>query len=183
MERRSAPTRRGGFASVVASIWVFDLVPAIALAMYGGIWITLHAPTGRGFTHTVFQSLALAENVVAIFLVRRKPLASLIGILFVYVLVDLEPTTLPAAMFALAVVASLTHRRGVVVGTVASVAAVVGMPFLHGDPVTAPSVLLHLAVCLAAVAVGLYVKSKRRRSAAVQAQAGQRSGHTDEFRT
>ena len=57
---------RGGSSS-----WprmVLYTAPVVVIALYGALWIALHAGGGRGSAHTFFQSLALAESVIALLL-------------------------------------------------------------------------------------------------------------------
>ena len=73
--------------------------------------IALHAPQARGFTHPLFQSLALAENPVALVLRRHKPVGALAVILTVYALVDLESITLLPLVLALLTVATVSDHQ------------------------------------------------------------------------
>lgn len=156
-----ATATQSAITRLVSSLRVADVAPALVLAIYGATWIMLHASPGRGFSHTVFQSIALAENVVAVLLVRRKPLGSLLGILVVYLLVDLEPTTLPPLLFVLASVAALDGRRSIVIAGAAAAGAMLAMPPIHGTPVNVTSASWHLALGAAAVCAGLYARSRR----------------------
>jgi hypothetical protein len=152
----AARSRLSGF---FRSFEAFDVVPAVALAIYGSAWIALHASQARGYTHTTFQALALAESVVAILLVRRKPLGSLLGILVAYLLFDLPALTLPPALFALAVLASIGTRRAVVAGGSASLAAVVLMPYIHGEAVNAGDSVGPAGAVVASVLAGLIIRT------------------------
>jgi hypothetical protein len=75
--------------------------PVAVTAVYGAWWIAAHAGGGRGSAHTLWQSLALAETLVALLLRHRKPVGALAGILAAYLLVDLDPLLLPGLLFAL----------------------------------------------------------------------------------
>ena len=156
----------------IRSLGVVDVIPAIVLAVYGASWIIVHA-SARGMAHTVFQGLALAEGVVAILLVRRKALASLLSVLAVFLVVDLEPLTLPSALFALATLVAIGRQRTVVFGIVASVMVLLLMPHIHGDPVTVVDSAWHLAAVVGAVIGGLLL---RARSQLVVARAHQEQG-------
>ena|SRR6266545_5363723 len=143
---------------------LFDTGPVVLVALYGAVWIALHASQGRGYTHTLFQSLALAENVVALLLRRRKPIGALAGILAVHTLVDLEPTTLLPVLLALLTVVTARERRAVATATVATVVVVVvAMPYLHGDPVSfIGHSLSHLAAVAFAVTLGSYLRARQQ---------------------
>jgi hypothetical protein len=158
--------------SLIRSLGVVDVVPAIVLAVYGVSWIIVHA-SARSMAHTVFQGLALAEGVVAILLVRRKALASLLGTLAVFLVVDLEPLTLPSALFALATLVAIGRPRTVAFGIVVSVTVLLLMPHLHGDPVGGFTSARHLAAVVGAVIGGLLL---RARSQLVVARAHQEQG-------
>jgi hypothetical protein len=120
------------------------------------------ASQARGYTHTLFQSLALAENVVALLLCRRKPIGALAGILAVYLLVDLEPTTVLPVLLALGTVAVISDRRVVAMATFVTAVVLVAMPYLHGDPVSfIGSSLSHLAAVGFAVTLGLYLRARQ----------------------
>ena len=90
---------------------VLYLVPVAFVLLYGASWIAIHAHQARGFTHPLFQCLALTENVIALLLRRRKPIGALAGILAVYVFVDLEPTTLLPVLLSLFTVIVVSTRR------------------------------------------------------------------------
>ena len=101
---------RGGSSS-----WprmVLYTAPVVVIALYGALWIALHAGGGRGSTHTFFQSLALAEAVLALLLRRRKPVGAFAGVLVAYALFSLDPLLLPAVLFGLLTVAAERDRRG-----------------------------------------------------------------------
>jgi hypothetical protein len=86
-----------GVARGRSSTWlpmVLYMAPVVMIALYGALWIALHTAGGRGSTHTLFQSLALAETLVALFLRGRKPVGALAGILAVYLLFQLDPLLL-----------------------------------------------------------------------------------------
>jgi len=141
---------------------LFDTGSVVLVSLYGAAWIAFHASQGRGLTHTLFQSLALAENVVALLLRRRKPIGALAGILVVYLLVDLEPTTVLPVLLALETVAVVSDRRVVAMATVATALVRVAMPYLHGDPVSLVGYsLTHLAAVGFAVTLGLYLRARQ----------------------
>jgi hypothetical protein len=150
---------RSSIRRFVRSLRPIDVVPALALALYGAAWIALHA-SARGATHNFFQAIVLVESVVAILLVRRKPLASLLGILIAHLLFALEPLTLPPALYALATVAALSARRTLLIGIAASTTVLLVMPLVHGDSVSVPSAAWHLAAVTASVLAGLLVRNR-----------------------
>jgi hypothetical protein len=147
------------------------LAPVALVAVYGGSWIALHASPGRGQVHTLFQGLALAETLIALLLRRRKPMGAFVSILAVYLIVDLDPTTLPPLLVALLTVATLGDRRGVALASAAVAVVVIAMPYVHSDPVNllGYGIPRLLAVGLA-IALGLNARARRvqPRSVAVR---------------
>jgi hypothetical protein len=136
--------------------------PVVVIALYGAIWIALHAGGGRGSTHTFFQSLALAETVVALLLRRRKPVGALAGILAVYLVFALDPLLLPAVLFALLTVAAGRDRRTAAVTGAVTAAALAASPYIHGDAASfAGYSLPRLAAAGGAVAAGMYLRARR----------------------
>jgi ABC-2 type transport system ATP-binding protein len=65
---------------------------------------------GRSSAHTLWQSLALTETVIALLWRTRKPAAALAGILAGYLAFDLDPLLLPGVLFALLTVAATRGR-------------------------------------------------------------------------
>lgn len=147
---------------------VFYLAPVAFILLYGASWIAIHAHQARGYIHPLFQSLALLENVIALLLRRRKPIGALAGILAVYILVDLEPTTLlPVLLSLFTVTVSSTHWV-TVWAIVATALLVIAMPFIHKDSIDLFSYsLLHLTAIGFAAAAGLYWKSRQKIKAVV----------------
>jgi hypothetical protein len=141
---------------------VLDTAPVIVIALYGAVWITLHAGSGRGSAHTLFQSLALAEATLALLLRRRKPVGALAGILAVYLLFALDPLLLPAVLFALLTVAMERDRRTAVIAAAAAAAATVAWPYIGGHAVSlAAHTLPRLAAFGIAVAAGMCLRQRR----------------------
>jgi len=137
------------------------LVPYAALvvvfALYGALWIALHAGGGRGSTHTLFQSLALAEATLALLMRRRKPVGALAGILAVYALFSLDSLLLPAVLFALLTVATERDKRTAAV-------AIAVWPDIGRHAVSFVGYSLpRLAAAGAAVAAGMYLRERRNR--------------------
>jgi hypothetical protein len=157
----------------IQSLSVAEIIPALAFALYGATWIIFHA-SARGITHSLFQALALAEGVTATLLVRRKPLGSLLSILIIYLIVDLEPLTLPPALFAVGTLAAIGRGRAVLIGTVTSLTVVLLMPHLHGNPVTISDAVWHVAAVVGAVLAGLLLRARKQFAAnpAQQEQSG-----------
>jgi hypothetical protein len=140
--------------------------PVVAIAVYGALWIALHAGGGRGSTHTFFQSLALAEAVFALLLRRRKPVGAFAGILVVYTLFSLDPLLLPAVLFALLTVAAERDHRTAAVAAAAAAAAIAVWPDIGRHAVSfAGHSLPRLAAAGAAVAAGIYLRARRNRRA------------------
>ena len=136
--------------------------PVAAIAVCGALWIALHANGGRGSPHTFFQSLALAETMLALLLRRRKPTGALAGILAVYLLFALDPLLLPAVLFALFTVAAVRDHRTTAIAAATTAAALAVMPYLRGDPVSFTGYSLpRLAAACAVVAAGAYLRARR----------------------
>jgi hypothetical protein len=108
------------------------VAPVVVAAVLGGTWIALHAGGSRGHAHTVWQSLVVAENAVALSLRRRKPVGSLAGILLVYVVFQLYVITLLPASVALFAVTRACGRRTAVVAAVVTAVVLVLAPYLLG---------------------------------------------------
>jgi hypothetical protein len=136
--------------------------PVAAIAVYGALWIALHAGGGRGSTHTLWQCLALAETTLALLLRKRKPTVALTGILAVYLLFALDPLLLPAVLFALFTVAAVRDHRTTAIAGATTTAALAAMPYLHGDPVSFTWYSLpRLAAACCVVAAGTYLRTRR----------------------
>ena len=136
--------------------------PVAAIAVYGALWIALHAKGGRGSPHTFFQSLALAETMLALLLRRREPTGAPAGILAVYLLFALDPLLLPAVLFALFTVAAVRDHRTTAIAAATTAAALAVMPYLRGDPVSFTGYSLpRLAAACAVVAAGAYLRARR----------------------
>jgi hypothetical protein len=145
---------------------VLYAAPVAAIAVYGALWIALHAGGGRGSTHTFFQSLALAESVLALLLRGRKPAGAFAGILVVYALFSLDPLLLPAVLFALLTVAAERDHRTVAVAAAATAVAIAAWPDIGRHAVSfAGYSLPRLAAAGAAVAAGVYLQARRNRRA------------------
>jgi hypothetical protein len=157
-------------ASYLPAGWwnrVFYLAPVVVALVWGATWITIHAPEARGITHPLFQSLALVETVTALLLRRRKPVGALASILAVYMLVDLEPTTLLPVLIALFTVAEVSARRIAVWAIVATALLVMAMPYIHKDAIDlAQYSVAHLTMIALAAAAGLCWRLRQRIIAA-----------------
>jgi len=155
---------RGGSSS-----WprmVLYTAPVVVIALYGALWIALHAGGGRGSTHTFLQGLALAEAVVALLLRRRKPVGAFAGVLVVYALFSLDPLLLPAVLFGLLTVAAERDRRTAAIAAAAAAAAIAVWPDIGRHAVSfAGHSLPRLAAAGAAVAAGMYLRARRNRRA------------------
>ena len=179
---RPAAGRTGtgdGAARGRSSTWprmVLYTAPVVVIAVYGALWIALHAGGGRSSTHTLFQSLALAEATLALLLRRRKPVGALAGILAVYAVFSLDPLLLPAVLFALLTVAMERGQRTAAVAAAATAAAIAVWPDVAGRAVSLAGYSLpRLAAAGAAAAAGTYLRARRNRRAASPAErpAGQ----------
>ena len=136
--------------------------PVAVAALYGALWIAFHAGGGRASAHTLWQSLALTETLLALLLRHRKPVGALTGILAAYLIFDLDPLLLPAVLVALFTVAATRHRRTTIVAAAATAVAITAMPYLHGDPVSLPRYLLpRLAAAAIAAAAGAWLHARR----------------------
>jgi hypothetical protein len=141
--------------------------PVAVTALCGAWWITAHTGGGRDSAHTLWQSLALAETLLALLLRERKPAGALVGILAAYLLFALDPLLLPGVLFALLTIATTRHRQTVVLAATATAAAIAAMPYIHGGPVSFPEYILpRLAAAGAAVAAGLYLRARQDRRTA-----------------
>jgi len=137
--------------------------PAVIMAVYGALWITLRAGGGRSSAHTLWQSLALTETVMALLLRQRKPVGALAGILAAYLAFDLDALLLPAVLVALLTVAATCGRLTAVVAAAATAAAIAAMPYLYGDPVSLSWYLCpRLAAAAIAAAAGIYLHERGR---------------------
>jgi|GEM_PF-1804713 len=134
----------------------------VVIALYGALWIALHADGGRGSTHTFFQAIALVESVLALLLRRRKPVGALAGILAVYLLFSLDPLLLPAVLFALLTVATARGSRTVAIAATVTALALATGGFLRGEAVSfAGYSLPRLAAVGITVAAGTYLRMRR----------------------
>jgi len=154
-----------GAARGRSSTWrrmVAYAAPVVVIALYGALWIGLHEGGGRSSTHTFFQSLALAETVVALLLRRRKPVGALAGILAVYLVFALDPLLLPAVLFALLTVAMERDLRTAALAAAATAAAIGAWPFIDGRTVSFGGYILpRLAAVGIAFAAGTYLRLRR----------------------
>ncbi len=160
--RGSTPGRASGgqaFLRWCARPWMLQAAPAIVIATYGALWIATQASAGRGSAHTLWQSLALSENMLALLMRHRKPVGALAGILAVYLITDVEPVTLLPLLLALLTVAMISNLRKVISSVAATATAVVAMPYIHGDVGSiAGHTLPRLAAVGLAAAAGTYLR-------------------------
>jgi hypothetical protein len=134
----------------------------LPIAVFGAVWIVLHATAGRRGAHTLFQVLALSEYTIALLLRGRKPVGALAGILVVYALADLDAIMILPVLLAVATVTDRRERRTATVATLLSAAVVIAMPFLHGDQVSVlTGTLPHLAAVALAAGLGVWVRAHR----------------------
>jgi hypothetical protein len=141
---------------------VLHAAPVAVTALYGALWIAFHAGGGRASAHTLWQSLALTETLVALLLRHRKPAGALAGILAAYLLLALDPLLLPGVLVALFTVAVTRHRTTMALAATATAAVITAMPSLHGDPVSVPGYLLpRLAAAAVAAAAGAWLHARQ----------------------
>lgn len=135
-----------------------QLAPVLLVAAWGGAWIGFHA-SPHAYVHSLFQTLALAESVIALLLRGRKPFGALVGILIAYLAFQLDPLLLPPLLIALFTVATLTERRTVLLATAAAT-TVAALP-LTGRASTdlAGYLLPRLLAVATAAAIGLWAQT------------------------
>lgn len=158
-------SRLKGTFSLPVGLWnrVSYLAPVAFVLLYGASWIAIHAHEARGYIHPLFQSLALLENVIALLLRRRKPIGALAGILAVYTLVDLEPTTLLPVLLSLFTVSASSTRWVTVWAIVATTLLVMATPFIHKDSIDLLAYsFLHLTAIGLVAAAGLHWRSRQK---------------------
>jgi FtsH-binding integral membrane protein len=129
------------------------VAPVALVAAWGIAWIASHT-SPDAYAHVLFQTLALAESVIALLLRRRKPVGALIGILVAYFAFQLDPLLVPALLIALFTVATLTERRTTMLATAATAATVAALPLTGRASIDLAGYLLPrmLAVSTAAAA-------------------------------
>jgi len=158
----------------LAARWVRAVAPVVPIALFGAVWIALHAAGGRAGAHTLFQALALAECTVALLLRGRKPVGALAGIVVVYAVADLDTIMILPVLLAVANVADRCGRRTAAAATLVTAAVVAAMPFLHGDPVSVlAGTLPHLAAVLLAASLGAWVCANRHPAIVTPAGPGE----------
>jgi hypothetical protein len=136
------------------------VAPAVLVAAWGVAWIAVHASARSGHVHTLFQTAALTESVVALLLRRRKPVGALAGILVAYLLFQLDPLLLPPLLLAVRNVALLKERGTVLLATTAAAAAVAAVPLTGRASVGLAGYLLpRLLAVAAAAALGLWAQT------------------------
>ena len=129
------------------------VAPVALVAAWGIAWIASHT-SPDAYAHVLFQTLALAESVIALLLRRRKPVGALSGILVAYFAFQLDPLLLPALLIALFTVASLAERRTALLASAATATAVAALPLTGRASIDVAGYLLPrlLAVPTAAAA-------------------------------
>jgi hypothetical protein len=135
------------------------LAPVLLVAAWGIAWIALHA-SQHAYVHTLFQTLALAESVIALLLRRRKPVGALLGILAAYFAFQLDPLLLPPLLIALFTVATMTERRTVLLATGATATTVAALPLTGRASIERAGFLLPRLLAVGTVApIGLWAKA------------------------
>ena len=138
-----------------------QLAPVLLVAAWGGAWIGFHA-SPHAYVHSLFQTLALAESVIALLLRGRKPVGALVGILIAYLAFQLDPLLLPPLLIALFTVATLTERRTVLLATAAAAAAttVAALPLTGRASIDLAGYLVPRLLAVAAAAtIGLWAQT------------------------
>ncbi len=148
--------------------------PVAAAAVYGAWWIALHAGGGRASAHTLWQSLALTEALLALLLRHREPASALAA----YLLFALDRLLLPAVLVALFTVAATRHGTTLALAATATAAAIAAMPYFHGDPASLPGYLLPRLAAAATAAAGAWLHA-RRETAAARARPGRHAGEPE----
>src|SRR5215470_7807858 len=139
--------------------------PVLVIGVYGALWIALHAGGGRTAAHTLWQSLALAETVLALFLRQRKPVGALAAILATYLLFALDPLLLPGMLLSLLSVATIRGHRTVAIAATATGTVIAAMPYGHGDAASFSTYSLpRMAAAAVAVAWGMYQRKAQTRA-------------------
>jgi hypothetical protein len=147
-----------------SGLWdrVLYLAPVVVALLWGAWWIAAHAYLARGFVHPLFQSLALAENVTALLLRRRKPVGALAGILVVYGFVALDPTTFLPVLIALFTVTVVSSRRVAAWAIIATTLLVIATPFIHKESIDVLEfAMVHLTAIGLVAAAGQYWRSRQ----------------------
>jgi hypothetical protein len=133
--------------------------PVLLVAAWGVAWIASHG-SQQAYVHMLFQTLALAESVIALLLRRRKPVGALLGILVAYLAFQLDPLLLPPLLVALFTVAKVGERRTVLLATVATAATVAALPLTGRASIGLAGYLLpRLLAVAAAAATGTWART------------------------
>jgi FtsH-binding integral membrane protein len=135
----------------------FCLGPVLLVAAWGVAWIAVHA-SQQDSLHSLFQTLALAESVVALLLRRRKPVDALAGILAAYFVFELDPLLLPPLLIALVDVAALVKRRTALLASAVTAATVVALPLTGRASVDLAALVPRLLGVAAATTIGLWAQ-------------------------
>lgn len=111
--------------TAVAELRAADVLPAIAVFLFGATAIFLQAGGGRGGAHTVYQSISLVEATVAVLFRRRKPFWSFASILLMLAVFNYEPATIPGLLVVQYEVARRSSMRTLVAALAAAAAIIV----------------------------------------------------------
>jgi hypothetical protein len=138
--------------------YAVHVAPAL-VAAWGVAWIAFHA-SQRAYVHSLFQTLALAESVIALLLRGRKPVGSLLGILVAYLAFQLDPLLLPPLLIALFTAATVSERQAVLFAIAATATTVATLP-LTGRASTdlAGYLVPRLLAVAAAATIGLWART------------------------
>jgi hypothetical protein len=131
------------------------VAPVLLVAAWGVAWIGWHA-SQHAEVHLLFQTLALAESVIALLLRGRKPVGALVGILIAYLGFQLDPLLLPALLIALFTVATFRERQTVLLATAATATTVTALPLTGRASIDLAGYLVPRLLAVAAAAtIGL----------------------------
>jgi hypothetical protein len=128
-----------------------QLAPVLLVAAWGGAWIGFHA-SPHAYVHSLFQTLALAESVIALLLRRRKPVGALVGILIAYLALQLDALLLPPLLIALFTVATVRERQTVLFATAAAATTVAALPLTGRASIDLAGYLVPRLLAVAAAA-------------------------------
>ena len=137
---------------------IAQVAPVLLVALWDIVWIAFHA-SPDAYAHTLFQTLALAESLVAVVApahaarrARRDPRR--------LSRVQLDPLLLPTMLIALFTLTALAERRTALLATAATATAVAALP-LTGRGLTdlAAYLLPRLLAVTTAAAIGLWAQS------------------------
>jgi hypothetical protein len=133
----------------------------VLVAAWEIAWIGFHA-SQRAYMHSLFQTLALAESVIALLLRGRKPVGALAGILMAYLAFQLDPLLLPPLLIALFSVATFRERQTVLFASTATATTVAALPLTGRASIDLAGYLVPRLLAVAAAAtIGLWAQTNK----------------------